>query len=270
MLDQLERRSTRSRGEAAPQDGPEARRAARRAAGDEHDLGRRRRAAARADGRRRPAEDDGRVHPGHQPGRARDARAGRARSTTGRARGTCRTTRRFEHYHATLLPARRGALGHAVLAARARPRPDRRARLAGAALGPGLERQSGRRARRSGRRRSTGRPRERSARAPTIRSASRRRTRWRTGSNVRLEAWKAEAAGRPAHARLPAAARATTDVSLLQEPGIEGWDDWTVPTSLRKVETAVPLRLRPNGDPGCDGRLGVARALGADPLAEGR
>ena len=37
---------------------------------------------------------------------------------------------RFEHYHATLLQARRGALGHAVRAARARPWPERPARLA--------------------------------------------------------------------------------------------------------------------------------------------
>jgi hypothetical protein len=33
-------------------------------------------------------------------------------------------------------------------------------------------------------------------------------------------------------------------VSLLLEPGIEGWSDWTVPTSMRNVELAVPLALR--------------------------
>ena len=44
--------------------------AARRAPGDEHGLGRRGRAAARPDGRRRSAQDDGRVHSGDQPGRA--------------------------------------------------------------------------------------------------------------------------------------------------------------------------------------------------------
>jgi hypothetical protein len=34
---------------------------------------------------------------------------------------------------------------------------------------------------------------------------------------------------------------------LLQEPGIDGWDRWTVPTSMRNVENAVPLKLRPDG-----------------------
>ena len=41
--------------------------------------------------------------------------------------------------------------------------------------------------------------------------------------------------------------KSDSDVSLLKEPGIEGWDRWTVPTSMRNVETAVPLKLRPNG-----------------------
>ena len=47
----------------------------------------------------------------------------------------------------------------------------------------------------------------------------------------------------------PSIRRSGTDVSLLQEPGIEGWDDWTVPTSMRNVEDAVPLALRINGIP---------------------
>ena len=66
----------------------------RRAAGDEHDLRRRRRAAPGRDGRRRPAEEHERVHPGDQPRRPRAPRAWCLRSTTGRARATCRTTRR--------------------------------------------------------------------------------------------------------------------------------------------------------------------------------
>ena len=41
--------------------------------------------------------------------------------------------------------------------------------------------------------------------------------------------------------------KSDTDVSLLQEPGIEGWSRWTVPTSMRNVETAVPLELREHG-----------------------
>ena len=41
--------------------------------------------------------------------------------------------------------------------------------------------------------------------------------------------------------------KSDSDVSLLQEPGIEGWNRWTVPTSMRNVETAVPLKLREHG-----------------------
>ncbi len=51
--------------------------------------------------------------------------------------------------------------------------------------------------------------------------------------------------------------RSDADVSLLQEPGIEGWSIWTVPTSMRNVETAVPLALASRCDRGCRG-LGVA------------
>ncbi len=65
--------------------------AARRAAGDQHGLGRRGRAAARPDGRRRSAQDDRRVHPGDQPGRPQ-VPAWSSRSTTGRGPVTCRTT----------------------------------------------------------------------------------------------------------------------------------------------------------------------------------
>ena len=38
-----------------------------------------------------------------------------------------------------------------------------------------------------------------------------------------------------------------TDVSLLQEPGLESWQRFTVPTSLRDVEPSVGLILRPGG-----------------------
>ena len=175
----------------------------RRAAGDEHDLGRRRRAAARRDGRRRPAEEHQRVHPGDQPRRPRASRAWCSRSTTGRARATCRTTRRSSTTTAPLPPGR-GAVGHAVRAARARPRADRRARLAAAALGPEWNPNRGAalvdpaaRARAAGARgdpRARRRP-DRPRRPPTSSPS---------GSTMRLDAWKAEATGRPAHARLPA------------------------------------------------------------------
>ncbi len=67
--------------------------------------------------------------------------------------------------------------------------------------------------------------------------------------NVRLEAWKAEAQVGQRTLVYQRRGKSGTDVSLLQEPGIEGWDEWTVPTSMRNVENAVPLRLRPNGIP---------------------
>jgi hypothetical protein len=66
---------------------------------------------------------------------------------------------------------------------------------------------------------------------------------------VRLEAWKAEAQVGQRTLVYQRRGKSGTDVSLLQEPGIEGWGDWTVPTSMRNVETAVPLALRPNGIP---------------------
>jgi len=65
--------------------------------------------------------------------------------------------------------------------------------------------------------------------------------------SVLLEAWKAEAAVGQRTLVYQRRGKSDTDVSLLQEPGIEGWSKWTVPTSMRNVETAVPLALKPNG-----------------------
>ncbi len=65
--------------------------------------------------------------------------------------------------------------------------------------------------------------------------------------NVLLEAWKAEASVGQRTLVYQRRGRSGSDVSLLQEPGIEGWSRWTVPTSMRNVETAVPLKLRPDG-----------------------
>ncbi len=65
--------------------------------------------------------------------------------------------------------------------------------------------------------------------------------------NVLLEAWKAEAAVGQRTLVYQRRGRSGSDISLLQEPGIEGWSRWTVPTSMRNVETAVPLKLRPDG-----------------------
>ncbi len=66
---------------------------------------------------------------------------------------------------------------------------------------------------------------------------------------VRLEAWKAQAQVGQRTLVYQRRGRSDADVSLLQEPGIEGWGEWTVPTSMRNVETAVPLALRVNGIP---------------------
>ncbi|MGI8624294.1 MAG: DISARM system helicase DrmA, partial [Solirubrobacteraceae bacterium] len=41
--------------------------------------------------------------------------------------------------------------------------------------------------------------------------------------------------------------KSDTDVSLLLEPDLDGWTTWTVPTSMRNVEPAVPLALRERG-----------------------
>jgi Helicase conserved C-terminal domain len=63
---------------------------------------------------------------------------------------------------------------------------------------------------------------------------------------VLLHHWRAEAdvgqRNLVYHRRL----RADADYSLLREPGPEGWSEWTVPTSMRNVEAAVPLSLRPD------------------------
>jgi hypothetical protein len=62
-----------------------------------------------------------------------------------------------------------------------------------------------------------------------------------------LDAWRVEAQVGQRTLVYKRWGKSDTDVSLLQEPGIEGWSRWTVPTSMRNVETAVPLALRPRG-----------------------
>jgi len=61
---------------------------------------------------------------------------------------------------------------------------------------------------------------------------------------VRLQEWKAQADIGQRRLVYRRRGKSDSDVSLLQEPGIEGWSDWTVPTSMRNVELAVPLALR--------------------------
>ena len=65
--------------------------------------------------------------------------------------------------------------------------------------------------------------------------------------DAQLDEWRKEAAVGQRTLVYQARGKSDSDVSLLQEPGIEGWERWTVPTSMRNVETAVPLKLRPNG-----------------------
>jgi hypothetical protein len=62
-----------------------------------------------------------------------------------------------------------------------------------------------------------------------------------------VQAWRKEAEVGQRTLVYQRRGRNDTDYSLLQEPGIEGWDLWTVPTSMRNVETAVPLALKPDG-----------------------
>ena len=62
---------------------------------------------------------------------------------------------------------------------------------------------------------------------------------------ARLDEWKAAAAVGQRTLVYQRRGKSDTDVSLLLEPGIEGWSEWTVPTSMRNVENAVPLALRP-------------------------
>jgi Helicase conserved C-terminal domain len=63
--------------------------------------------------------------------------------------------------------------------------------------------------------------------------------------------------------------RNDADVSLLQEPGIGGWSIWTVPTSMRNVETAVPLALRPDAIAATEAWEAPERSAPV-PVTEGR
>jgi hypothetical protein len=65
--------------------------------------------------------------------------------------------------------------------------------------------------------------------------------------SARLDEWRAEAKVGQRNLVYQRRGKSDADVSLLQEPGIEGWTEWTVPTSMRNVENAVPLALRPKG-----------------------
>jgi len=65
--------------------------------------------------------------------------------------------------------------------------------------------------------------------------------------NILLEAWRKEGDVGQRTLVYQRRGKSDTDYSLLQEPSIEGWSIWTVPNSMRNVENAVPLALKPNG-----------------------
>lgn len=62
-----------------------------------------------------------------------------------------------------------------------------------------------------------------------------------------LDAWRKEASVGQRTLVYKRRGKSDTDVSLLEEPAIEGWTRWTVPLSMRNVELAVPLALKPQG-----------------------
>ncbi len=120
--------------------------------GDEHDLGRSRRLAARPDGRRRPAQDDERVHPGDEPrrplGRCPGNRLHGLQLGPSARPLALRAVRALPR---DVLPARRAAQRDAVRATCDRPRHRRPARRADPAARAASERgRSGRRAARRG------------------------------------------------------------------------------------------------------------------------
>jgi hypothetical protein len=65
--------------------------------------------------------------------------------------------------------------------------------------------------------------------------------------DVQLDEWKKEASVGQRTLVYQKRGKSDSDVSLLLEPQIKGWSRWTVPTSMRNVETAVPLKLRADG-----------------------
>jgi len=64
---------------------------------------------------------------------------------------------------------------------------------------------------------------------------------------IRLDDWAAEAAVGQRRLVYERRGKGGADVGLLRAPGAEGWSEWTVPNSMRNVETAVPLTLRDQG-----------------------
>ena len=238
-------------------------------AGDEHDLGRRRRAAARADGRRRPAQDDRRVHPGHQPGRPR--RVGPGPGGHGLQLGPAPRPVALRDVRALppdLLPARRGAVGHAVRPPGARPGPHRAAGVRGPPHPSRLE-PEGRRPDRAGQPAGL-RPdrRRRCARGPQLvaNNAAADEVDQLVADSPRQVVEAAEGARA---SRSPTRAGRGDAINLLQSPESGPWTEFTAPNSLREVEVGSNLLLRED-DPSDDPTRRLPRPPAADDDADER
>ena len=243
VLDQLGERFTRpSSATTASRCARPATASDRRAARDEHDLGRRRRRPPRADVRVGPAQDDRRVHPGDQPGRPRPPAPGSwSRSTTGRGPATCRTTR----------PSSTTTRPSTATSRRCRSRRSRRGRSTAASPPPSCRScatPASRRGTRTGgagrRRRGVGR--STSSSTPIAAPRSRRRIGRRTSRTrcagmleFRLDRWKQQqgvVGVSSATRRTPARSRA-----CCTSPTLGAWDEFSCPNSLRETEPTVNL-----------------------------
>ena len=215
----------------------------RRRARHQHAVGRRRRESARRDGRERPAQGHGGVHPGHQPRRSFLPGLRLHRAHLGAAARPL-ALRDLRALPRDLLQARRGAIGHAVLAARDGPWPDRHDAQPDAAR----ERCRSARTRAPARWTSpsqTGDALRRidvACRAGMGGDARIRRRRPSPKRSSRARGRVGQGSGRRrAHPRLREDGAGPTAYPLLEAPGHPGWDNWTVPMSMREVEPGVRL-----------------------------
>ena len=233
------------RGAPTPRRPEEGQATDRRPAGHEHDLGRGRRAAPRADGRHRPAEDLGRVHPGDEPRGALEAGGGVHGLQLG-ASARPLPLRALRALPRDLLQAGRAAVGDPVRAARGRPRVERPARRARAPRGARAQPERGRAVARPPQRAVP--QRDRGDRPSRARGDKRQRGR-------RPRARDARAAGRRVAGSLEPGQEDRRAARLRGAQGLEhrraarpsdawGWHRFTIFNSLRDVEPSVGLVLQ--------------------------
>ena len=233
----------------------------RRAARHEHDLRRRRRAAAGGDGRARAAEDRP-ASTSRPPAASGAAHPGLVLTVYNWARP--RDLSHYEtfcHYHRTLYrqvealsvtpfaprALDRGLTG--VLASLLRLCGPQWNANRGAALVDPADPQANRA------RGGDPRARRRSDRPSGAQALEER-------LDVLLDAWQAEATVGQRTLVYQTRGKSDTDVSLLQEPGIEGWSMWTVPMSMRNVEPPVPLGCARRRSATPADAMGAAGAIG--------